>query len=391
MRFLLFALIIIGIFVPSFAQDGIQPIQDSTRFSLLPNPMIQIESSEAVDAMYNFEFKKAHSHFNYLKKLYPEHPLPDLLMGLNCWWQIIPNPEVKKWDRLFMAYMDSTSRKAEILYKKHNALEGAFFLAASNAFSGRLHSERGRYTKAAWSGKRALKYLDKCRGHETYSPELLFGDALFNYYAAWIRDEYPLLRPLMGMFPRGDKKKGIKQLKQVANNAFYTRVEAQYYLMMILSSEYEDLEGALRVSKYLYEKYPKNAFFHRYYARLLYQNGRYDDIVTVSSALLDKVDNKVPGYEAQSGRYASFYLGEVKNMRSKTEEAKKYYERSVKFSEIAGATDMGYYFYSLLYLGEIAQKQGDKKTAKAYYKKVKKRAKRKHPAHKAARANLRKL
>ncbi|MFK7952776.1 MAG: hypothetical protein AB8B73_07990, partial [Ekhidna sp.] len=202
-----------------------QLVGDSTKYSLLVNPFIQIESTEAVDAMYNFEFKKSLSHFNYLRKQYPWHPLPYLMKGLNYWWRIVPNYDNKEWDKEFLAYMDTTEMLARKM-KKFNEIESSFFIAAANAFAGRLYSERRDYRKAAFAGKKALNYLEECRGHETYSPELLFGDALFNYYAEWIREEYPLLKPIMVFFPKGKKEKGIEQLKEVARNAFYSRTEA---------------------------------------------------------------------------------------------------------------------------------------------------------------------
>ena len=57
--------------------------------------------------------------------------------------------------------------------------------------------------------------------------------ALYNYYAEWISENYAILRPVLMFFPDGNKELGIKQLKTVANNAFYTRTEAQYFLMRI--------------------------------------------------------------------------------------------------------------------------------------------------------------
>ncbi len=107
---------------------------------------------------------------------------------------------------------------------------------------GVLYSDRKDYTKAAFAGKDALKYLEECRGRDDLSPELLFGDALFNYYAEWVPENYPMLKPIMMMFPDGDKKLGIEQLKTVARNAFYTRTEAQYYLMRIAYFEENDIQ-----------------------------------------------------------------------------------------------------------------------------------------------------
>lgn len=384
---ILSGLILFSVSVQAQRSNG-QSDGDSARYSLLVNPFIQIESTAAINSMYNFEFKKAHSHFNYLQNEYPWHPLPYLLKGLNYWWRIVPDYNNTTWDEEFLAYMDTTKFLAENVYDNYNEIEGAFFLAAAYAFEGRLYSERREYRKAAFAGSKSLKYLGECRGHEEYSPELLFGDALFNYYAEWIREEYPLLRPIMMFFPSGDKEKGIQQLKEVARNAFYSRTEAQYYLMRILSSEENDIAGALQVSEYLNKQFPKNAYFHRYYARLLYQSGRYVEAAKVSQEILQRLDSGQVGYEANSGRYACFFLGHVNEIRRNYAVAKDYYKRGMKYAEEAQATDMGYYFYSLYHLGKIAEAEGEDELAEDYYKQVKKAAKRKHPAHESARERL---
>lgn len=364
--------------------------EDSLSKDLLVNPFVQIEATEAINSMYNFEFKKSKSHFNYLKKKYPEHPLPYLLLGLNYWWRIVPNYKNEEWDKDFIAYMDTTQVLAKKL-KKQNEVEGAFFLAAAYAFEGRLYSERGQYRKAAFAGKNSLKYLGECRGHETYSPELLFGDALFNYYAEWIRENYPLLRPLMWVFPKGDKEKGIEQLKEVARNAFYSRTEAQYYLMRLLAQEENDIVGGLQVAEYLNQSYPNNAYFERFYVQLLYQSGQYTKVEKGAKEILMKIDSGQVGYEGNTGRYAAFFLGHIYKIRRRNEAAKPYYQLSLEYAEKAEATDKGYYFYALLHLGEIAEKEGEGKLAKEYYEKVKDVAGRKHATHKLAKKRLKKL
>lgn len=365
-------------------------VKDSTKYSLLVNPFIQVEATEAINSMYNFEFNKAQSHFNYLQKTYPWHPLPYLLKGLNYWWQIVPNYDNKAYDEAFLAYMDSTQRFAKAL-KDVNEIEGAFFLAAGYAFEGRLYSERKAYRKAAFASKNALKYLEDCRGYESYSPELLFGDALFNYYAAWIREEYPALRPIMWFFPEGNKELGIDQLKEVARNSFYSRTEAQYYLMRILSLEENDIIGALQVSNYLMEHYPNNPYFERYHARLLYQSGRYTSCEKFSRSILNKIDSTYLGYEANSGRYASFFLGHINDIKGNNEQAESYYKQVLAFSEQIGAIDRGYYHLALLHLGNIAQRREQYDLAREYYKRVRKLTKNKSVVNKSAKKRLKEI
>src|SRR5690606_36585898 len=122
----------------------------------------------------------------------------------------------------FLAYMDTTIMVAQNLYKKYPAykIESAFFLAGAYGFKGRLYSdeERKNWRKAASAGKNALDYLEVCKAQEYLSPELLFGDGLYNYFSVWVKENYPSLRPILWFFPEGDKTLGLKQLKEVSYN-----------------------------------------------------------------------------------------------------------------------------------------------------------------------------
>lgn len=361
------------------------------QYSLLTNPYVQMEATEAINDMYNFRFDRSLRHFKYLKKQYGWHPLPYFMMGLNYWWRIVPDFKNEEFDKPFLAYMDTSIVLAERLYEKYNKVEGAFFLAASYAFIGRLYSDRGEYSKAAFAGRNSLKYLDECRGRDDLSPELLFGDALFNYYAEWVPENYPMLKPIMLMFPDGDKKLGIEQLKTVARNAFYTRTEAQYYLMRIAYFEENDFATSLQVAEYLNKTFPDNAYFHRFYARLLYQTGKYREAIPVCKSILNRIDSAQTGYEYNSGRYASFFLGFIYEMRQEMELSKSYYKLSMEFGEAADATDMGYYLYSVVHLARIAYKEEDLTAAKMYYERVKEITKRKDAQNKEAREKLKEL
>ncbi|MBV6645158.1 MAG: tol-pal system protein YbgF [Cyclobacteriaceae bacterium] len=364
---------------------------DSTSNILLMNRYVQLEATEAINDMYNFQFDRAKRQFQYLKKQYGWHPLPYFLLGLNYWWQILPNLNNKSYDETFLAYMDTSLVLSERLYDEVNEIEGAFFIAASHAFKGRLYSERGQYTKAAFAGKNTLKYMEQIRGQQDFSPELLFSDGLFNYYSEWIRENYPLLRPIMSFFPKGDKEKGIEQLKETARNAFYSRTEAQYFLMRILYAEEGDMKGAMQVAEYLYKTFPANAYFHRYYTRLLYQTGQYNKAVEESLMILERLDLAQEGYEFNSGRYAGFFLGHIHELQGELDEATQYFLIAKDFGELAEATHQGYYIYSILHLGRIAERQEKIEKATEYYTLVRKITKRKHSANKVARDRLRNL
>ena len=366
-----------------------------TTLILISNLEIQLETTQALDDLYNFKFDKAEVQFHALKEKYGWHPLPYFLIGLEEWWKIMPDTRDRSHDDRFLAYMDSTIMIANNLHEKYPEyrIEAAFFLAGAYGFKGRLYSdeERGQWRKAASAGKDALDYLEECKEKDNLSPELLFGDALYNYFSVWVPENYPMVRPLLWFFRKGDKALGLKQLKEVSYNAFYTRTEAMVWLMRILNSYENDQLRAFQIADFLHKTYPDNPYFHRYYARMLYGRGMYTDLEREAKDIIARIDSSMVGYEATSGRYAAFFLGQMYQTRGRLDDSKKYYELAMRYSEQNGATETGYYLYSMIALGEIAEKQGDKKAAKKYFTEVKKKTGRKDEAYKDAKRRLQNL
>jgi hypothetical protein len=354
---------------------------------LLTDMAVQIESMEAVNALYNFKFEEADRQFRWFKLKYPDHPLPYFLLGLAEWWKMMPNPQVEEYDARFLAYMDTAGTKAEKMYDKNREdVEAAFFMAAAYGFKGRLYSERESWTKAAFAGKTALKYLDKFKNKEEFSIEFLFGDALYNYYREWIPENYKSLKPILIFFEHGDKKKGMEQLKQVAYNAFYTRTEAQYFLMRIYEDEKQTLE-ALQIARNLSQTYPDNPFFQRYYARMAYSSGLFDEAEKTSLNLMERLERGDVGYEATAGRYACFFLAYIYQYSPTKKDllkSREYYKKAVAFAEQTKTFDSGYYHASLAALARMYVQQTEWAEAEKYYQALLDHAEHKSSAYEEA-------
>lgn len=359
---------------------------DSTKY-LLTDFALQLEITDAIDEMYNFDFHKAEVEFNWIRYNHKEHPLAYFLYGISTWWQMMPNiQQVGKLEDRFVAYMDTAIVKSEQMLKADkNNIEAMFFLAGAHGFKGRFYSERGNWGKAANSGRLSLKYLEKTKGYEAMSPEILFGDAIFNYYSIWIRENYPSLRPILFFFKKGDKQLGIEQMEEVATNAFYTRMEAIYFLMRIKAFETNETFEALRLSEYIFNKYPNNPYFHRFYARMLYQAGQFTQSAEVSFEILDRLEKGQLGYEEISGRYASFFLARLYKSQNNDAETEKYYQQVVDFSEVIEDEESGYYLYSQMYLAEAESQRAEYESAMQRITKIRENTKRKEDLNKRAR------
>jgi len=363
--------------------------------SILKNIDLQIESTSSINKMYNYNFKDSEKEFKWLAQEYDNHPLPSFLMGLSLWWQIDAqsgkiNGSPKELDDKFLLNMDKTIDKANEIYNKGNIVDGAFFLAASYAFKGRLLADRKKWTQSALAGRNAIKYLKEIKKNDLMIPEIDFGNGLFNYYSIWISERYPLLRPLVKFFPEGDKKKGVDELINASGNSFYTRTEAQFFLMRIYLGE-RNLSNALQLSKYLIETYPNNSIFHKYYTQILYQNGKVKQSYNSANDILKKFYANTFGYYHDEARISYFFIGEYYHSQLNFDKAIYNYLKAIEYASLLGKEKMGYTFYSYYYLGKIFFDRGEFKKSKIYYKKVIQSTRRKDDLNKKARLNIRKM
>jgi len=371
----------------------VMPAAISTKGWLLLDKDIQTELDGAVQNLYNFKFDKAEKQFRSLRRRYPHHPMPYFLLGLSTWWKIVPsNVQTKQYDNIFFAYMDTAIVNGEKLYEAdHKNYEACFFLSAAYGFDARLHAERKDWRKATVSSKKSLDYLDKSKEANGLSPEFLFGQALFNYYAVWIPENYPLLKPVLLFFPKGNKQLGIQQLRNVADNGFYVGLEAKTFLMRILNNEENNPALAMPISRYLATNYPDNAYFQRFYDLLCFNNGEFRECERISREILDKLNRGMPGYEAISGRYATYFLGWLmQNKYKDITKAKDYYQRCIVFAESTNDTAGGFYLYSNLNLARLAEREKDNTTARRYYEAIVEHADHDLEQYKEAKAYLRK-
>ena len=360
---------------------------------LLLDKDIQLELDGAIQNLYNFKYDKAEKQFRSLRRRYPKHPMPYFLLGLSAWWKIFPtNFNAKEYDKLFFAYMDTANACSERLIKAdpHN-YEAYFFLSAANGFDARLNAERHNWRRATVSSKRSLTYLQKSSEANGLSPEFLFGEALFNYYAVWIPDNYPLLKPVLLFFPKGNKQLGLQELRTVATSGFYTKVEAAVFLMKILHNDEHQTAAALPLARELALKYPDNGYFARFYALLCFDQGQFDECERVSKDILAKIATGMPGYEATSGRYASYFMGYLNQFKYRDAiKAKDFYQRCVVFAESNGETDGGFYVFSNNNLGKMAASSHDVPAARRYFSVVADKADHKSDQYKDAKAWLKK-
>lgn len=279
----------------------------------LDDPQYEPHVRRGIDHIYNLSFDSAQAEFQQLVKAKPDHPAGYFFLAAVEWWNILitlDDNSRSDRDEKFLSLLDRVIDLCDKrLDKNENDLPALFFKGGALGFRGRLHGNREDWLKAASDGRTALPIVRDTYKLAPNNEDILLGMGIYNYYAAVIPEKYPFVKPFMIFFPRGDKQKGIQQLRRASQNASYANIEASYFLMQILHFFEQQQVEALELALNLYKKYPNNVVFHKYVGRCHAALGHWEEADTTFREIVQRVKEQRVGYSTTVEREAHYYLG----------------------------------------------------------------------------------
>lgn len=324
-----------------------------------------------INQIYSLEFEQADSTFQILKKEFPKHPATKFFPAMTTWWKIMIDLDNEEYDDLFLEQIEETIDFCDdILDKNPNNIDAIFFKGGALGFRGRLESVREDWFDAAGDGKDALPLVYRAYALDSTNVDVQFGFGIYNYYADVIPEKYPFLKPIMLLFPDGDKEKGLKQLKNAAENGKYTKIESKYFLMTLYYKFEDDNKTALKYAEDLIKQFPYNPSFHRYYARLLRRVSQVTKAAEEFGVIYQRCADGVRGYNDKTRREASYYIADKYWQKAEFDKAIKYFKECSDLSYSFDQEDDGFNVVSLLQLGKIYDVLGEREKAKQYYEEV---------------------
>jgi tetratricopeptide (TPR) repeat protein len=324
------------------------------------------------DYIYNIEFDKAHDCFTKIKDMYPWHPASYFLDAMIDWWKITLYRNTNAYDKSFETKIDKVIEVCNSLLDKNEFdINALFFKAGALGFRGRYYAQKQSWVNAATDGASAFDLMNRCQRLAPGNHDIMLGTGIYNYFAETIPEKYPYTRALLAFLPKGDKQLGIYQLRAAAHNARYAAVEARVVLLQIYYSFENDNDFAYSSVKELFEKYPNNPYFHRYYGRVLVRQGKMDEFEQMwREILLDCMDNK-QGYDKTTAREAMYYIGLALFRKQNFNDALKYFLKADEGSKIIDKDEeTGFGVNVKIFLGNIYDFRKNRTLAKQYYNKV---------------------
>lgn len=328
---------------------------------------------KGIKQIYDIKFDDAEKTFKGLIADYPNKPQGRFFLAMIDWWKIMLDPDNESYDEIFFQKLEDVIYQCDdILKKDPNNEEALFFKGGAIGFRGRLRAYRDSWLKAADDGRLALPIVEKASKLDPKNVDVQLGFGIYNYYAAVIPSEFPLIKPLMIFFPSGDKKKGITQLTNVAMNGMYAKYEARYFLMTLNFSYEDNPFKADEWAQMLTKDFPDNPVFERWRGRVKAKEGNYFAADSIFKDVLFKAAKNVPGYNSTNAkREAAYYVGFEYRLMKNLDSAKVYFDRCAKYSlELDKKEPSGFLINSYLYLGMINDEWGNRPVAINYYKQI---------------------
>lgn len=358
-RLLSFILILIGINYPLSAQ---WQIMDKEMDALV---------TQGADQIYNVEFEQAEETFNKVIEMNPTHPSGYFLKSMIWWWQmqlvgIRPDLEERFLDDI----EDVIEVCDAILDTNDYDLNALFFKGGALGYRGRFHGQKKEWYDAASDGSEALSIMEKAYKTAPTNYDILLGKGVYSYFADAIPEKYPVIKPLMGIFPPGDKEIGLIQLKIAAEKARYANVEAMVTLMQVYYGFEDNYDKAYEWASKLHNLYPGNGYFHKYVARIYVKKGNWEQIEKEWREILIMCLDRKTGYNNLMAREACYYIGTALKRKGKYDLALRYLSKVDEVSVYMDEDDSSYKSAAHLKMAEIYVSKGEISKAREQYETV---------------------
>lgn len=335
-------------------------------------PAIDSIITRGINHTYNLEFPVAEKEFSEVVRLRPKDPTGHFFKAMVVWWQILIDFNNESRDQQFYTELEKVIDLCdELLDKNPNDVKALFFKGGSIGFRGRLRANRGSYIAAAYDGVRAMPIVRKAFEIDPDNYDVLLGIGIYNYYAEVIPNRYPFVKPVMVLFPSGNRKLGLQQLKEAATKGKYAAFEAGYFLLQSYQIYEKDYTNSLPVAEDLHRRFPNNPIFHRYLGRAYISLGFWTQGLAIFKEIEKAVEAGKPGYDKLDLREALYYFGRMAFTEGKLRDALKYFYRVDEISrELDKEGASGFMSMSNLTIGMIYDLQGKRNLAVNQYNKV---------------------
>jgi len=340
-----------------FFQQGLvaQILGDSASISIL---------RKGVHNIYNCEFSQAREVVGKLEPVYPGHPVIPLMKGLILYWENFPLTPSSPALEPFKNEMLTCIRLCE--GKRLLPGEAEYLLADIGARGLLLtfYADNGLGRSVIPMAAKTYQDVVKAFDYTGTFADFSFVTGLYNYYRETYPDVHPFYKPFALLFPRGNRKEGLRQLEHAASNSIFLIAEALSFLTWINTGYERNYAAAHRYSKKLLKTYPRNNVYLAMQVKSLLLLHRYDE----AEMLLSTARQPESHWFNAEKTVLQAILQEKKYENH--EAAEMLYRNALQKTSAFGEYANEYNSFCYFGLSRIASEKGDPGVSREFHKKA---------------------
>ena len=329
-------------------------------------PELERELGALVDLFYDMDFDAARAAADALAKRHPGHPAGPFYRSVST-YQRWTAEGMRSTDtyRAFEADLDAAEAAAKALTRTDPA-EGHYYRGAVDGFRARALGAQHRYLSAVPAAASAVKHLKKALELDPSLEDARLGIGMYHYFAARIPSRAkPFAHLLFG--ERGDRDKGLAELRRVADSTGTARMEARSLLSMILAKDDEaDWAGSEKLLLELSTRFPHNPIFRLRRVYVAQKRGDLDAAAALADPGGTWIHKLHPSVRGHARDWALYRAAECRLLQGRPAEAKRWLDLLGGEARPGGLKD-----WILLRRGNLADAMGRRGEADAFYGRVK--------------------
>jgi tetratricopeptide (TPR) repeat protein len=297
-------------------------VQAATDWKLVHERTVQ-----AMDHLYNLEFRDAERLCNEVIKMAPGDPRGHFFKAMTYYYRMSFRGGATN-DSAFWAFAWHADRVRTVcerlLEKNEHDGKAMFYLGGAVGYKGLAYVNRGESHKAIWDGKKGYDLLEQAVEEDPTNYDAKMGLGLFRHLISKAPDALKPVISLAGL--TGDRYGGLKMIEEAAAKGTYARQEARRWLGELYLDEDLPQRAVIHLAA-LKDAYKKNWYFWYRYAdvtafqvrKINEAEAAYRYLATIETSKEDLETAHFIGYVR---------LGTLDEARERYTEAIKHYEHA---------------------------------------------------------------
>jgi tetratricopeptide (TPR) repeat protein len=336
---------------------------------LIHDQEFRSDASIAIDSLYNRNAEASQQIMEEWKNRYPDHPIWLMWDAIELWWVVLEDLyDRSNDDRLMEAMQRSDYAAGQLLNRQPNHSDALIIRALANGYIARHHSNRDSWLTSVNIARKAYSTYQTLMEVEPGFPDNEFVEGMISYYAAYIPEEYPVVRAVSWFFPDGNKVEGLRKIEKASNEGVFSRPEATYFMGNILLNYEEKVDEALGYFHKLVNLYPDNSYYRRLMIRALSNQNRNEEVL----AAVEEAENRWEGKDEASRvvilEELHFWKGRAYYRLNEFDEALDSFKSAISYGkELPNRPQRLYYSVANYYAGLTSEALQNPGSAKRYY------------------------